>query len=69
MTTEELVMNMMDGSPDFDKPMTIEDAIADVKNLTIDAYDNDEELPEDLTPERYMELWNSYVEEYHRVNG
>ena len=68
-TIDEIVMSMMEGSPDFDKPMTIEEAIMDVKNLIIDASCNDEELPEDLTPERYMEVWNGYVEKYRRINS
>jgi hypothetical protein len=60
MTIEEIVLNMMDGSSDYDKPMTMEIAKIDVKNLRIDAKCNGEELPEDLTPELYMEVWNRF---------
>ena len=60
MTIEQIVLNMMDGSPDYDKPMTLEIAKIDVENLRIDAKCNGGELPEDLTPERYMEVWNSF---------
>ena len=60
MTIEEIVINMMNGIPDYDKPMTLEDAKIDIENLRIDAQYNDEDLPEDLTPERYMEVWNSF---------
>jgi len=62
MTIEEIVLNMMEGSPDYDKPMTLEIAKIDVENIRIDAQCNDEELPDDLTPERYMEVWNSFCE-------
>lgn len=60
MTIEEIVLNMMDGSPDYNKPMTLEIAKIDVENLRIDAKCNGTELPEDLTPERYMEVWNGF---------
>ena len=60
MTIEEIVISMMDGSPDYDKPMDLGTAKVDVENLRIDAQYNDKELPEDLTPERYMEVWNSF---------
>lgn len=63
MTIEEIVLNMMDGSPDYDKPMTLEIAKIDVENLRIDAKCNGTELPEDLTTERYMEVWNSFCED------
>lgn len=61
MTIEEIVASMMDGSPDYDKPMTLEVAREDVRNLQIDAQSNGEELPEDLTPERYAEIWNDLL--------
>jgi hypothetical protein len=60
-TIEEIVSSMMDGSPDYDKPMTLEEARTDVLNIKADAQANDEELPEDLTPERYMEVYNSLL--------
>lgn len=60
MTIEQIVLNMMDGSPDYDKPMTLKIAEEDVRNIRMDADSNGEDLPEDLTPERYMEIWNSF---------
>ena len=61
-TVEEIVISMMDGSPDYDEPMTIETARQDVLNLKMDAQSNCEDLPEDLTPERYMEVYNELLQ-------
>jgi len=60
-TIEEIVQNMMDGSPDYDKPMSLEDAKRDVDNIKRDMRSNDEEIPEDLTAETYQEIWNSLL--------
>lgn len=60
-TIEEIVSSMMDGSPEYCKPMTLEEARTDVLNIMADAQANDEELPDDLTPERYMEVYNSLL--------
>ena len=60
MTIEEIVLNMMEGSPKYDKPMTLELAKIDVLAIRMDADSNGDELPKDLTPERYMEVWNSF---------
>lgn len=60
-TIEEIIKTMMEGSPDYNKPMTIETARIDVDNIRRDARSNGEELPEDLTPERYAEIYNSMI--------
>lgn len=62
MTIEEIVLNMMDGSPEYNKPMTMGLAKIDVLGLRMDADSNGDELPDDLTPERYMEVWNSFLQ-------
>lgn len=62
MTTEEIVMNMLYDSPDFGKPMTLEIAKNDVANIQRDALNSGDELPDDFTPERYMEIWNSFCD-------
>ena len=62
MTIYELVKNQIDACVDgYDKLMDIDTARIDVQNLTADA-DVSSELPDDLTPENYMAVWNEIVE-------
>lgn len=69
MTIDEIVLNMREGSPEYDKPMTLELAEEDVRNIRLDAANNGEELPEDLTPERYMEVWNDFLKMENREDA
>lgn len=46
-------------SIDYDVPMTIETARTDLANFRADGWN----LPTDITPEAYMEIWNELIAE------
>lgn len=61
MTSREFVNQLWssDSNGAYTEPMTLETARTDIANYTADGWD----LPDDLTPELYMELWNELLTE------
>ena len=63
MSIREIVINMMDGSPDYNKPMTLKMAAVDVRNIKAEYQANGEKAPSDLTVRAYYETWNDILRE------
>lgn len=59
MTNHEFVRAIWEQSYDYDKRMDIETATLDLRNF----HDAEYDVPADLTPELYMEIWNDLVDE------
>lgn len=59
MTTSEFVRSLFENSNDYTTRMDIETARQDLDNFRADGWD----LPEDITPEDYMEAWNDLIDE------
>ena len=57
VTTREFVENLFSDCREGAEPMTIEEAEADIRNFNADGW----ELPDDMTAEEYMEIWNELV--------
>lgn len=57
MTTREFVEKLFSDFREGAEPMTIEEAEADIRNFNADGW----ELPDDITAEEYMEIWNELV--------
>lgn len=55
----DFVRNMWYNSPDYHEQMTLEQAEEDLRNFS----DAEMLIPADMTPESYMEIWNSLVAE------
>lgn len=57
-TKYEFVRELMDTTRNgYSEPMTIENAQIDLDNFRRDGWN----VPEDLTPEEYMEIWNELL--------
>lgn len=54
MTTSEFVRNLYDTCGNGPEGMTVNDAAEDIRNYRAEDWD----LPEDITPEEYAEVWN-----------
>ena len=59
MTTREFVEKLFSDCREGAEPMTIEEAEVDIRNFDADGW----ELPDDITAEEYMEIWNELVNE------
>ena len=59
MTEREFVRSIWECSDCYDQRMDIETAIIDLENFRADGYD----VPDSLTPESYMSIWNSLIDE------
>ena len=59
MTTREFVEKLFSDCREGTEPMTIEEAEADIRNFDADGW----ELPDDITAEEYMEIWNELANE------
>lgn len=59
MTTADFVRSLWENDPNgsHDEPMDLETARIDLAHFAADGFD----LPEDITPESYMEAWNDLV--------
>ena len=57
MTTREFVEKLFSDCREGAETMTIEEAEADIRNFNADGW----ELPDDITAEEYMEIWNELV--------
>ena len=60
MTLSEFVRNLWENSEDYTTRMDIETARQDLDNFRRSEFD----MPEDITPESYMESWNELVTAY-----
>ena len=60
MTISVFVMNLWENSSDFTARMDIETARQDLDTFRAEGWD----MPDDITPEDYMEVWNELVDEY-----
>lgn len=69
MTMREFVTDLFNACRETPEKMDIEAARYDVNNFMREAEDSPEcwEVPEDITPEEYMHLWNELVEEQERA--
>ena len=59
MITREFVEKLFSDCREDAGPITIEEAEADIRNFDADGW----ELPNDITAEEYMEIWNELVNE------
>lgn len=64
MTTYEFVANLFDECRNDVAPIDIETAKEDLQNFRKEAISAPDcwEVPEDLTPEEYMKIWNALYE-------
>lgn len=56
MTVYEFTKALFDEAQ-FPKRMTIETATEDIRNFRLEGW----ELPDDITPESYLDAWNSFL--------
>ena len=54
----DFVADVRRGSPDYDKPMDMETALIDLNNFRAYGW----KIPDGLTPELYMEIWNELLQ-------
>ena len=59
MTTYEFVRNLFDADRNGVGRITVEDAALDLRNFRAEGWD----LPDDITPEAYAEIWNGFLPE------
>ena len=59
MTKHEFVRSLWENSDDYSQPMTLDTATQDLETFHNDGWD----IPEGLTAEEYMEIWNGLVKE------
>ena len=60
MTLSEFVRNLFENSNDYTTRMDIDTARQDLDNFRRSEFD----MPEDITPEDYMEAWNELITAY-----
>ncbi len=63
MDRYEFVRNLFDNSDDITTHISVEDAVADLEMFRREW---GTEVPEDLTPEEFAEIWNQLVDEYNK---
>jgi len=63
MTTYEFVRNLFDADSNGVGRLSVEDAAQDLRNFRAEGWD----LPEDITPETYAEIWNGFVPESRTI--
>ena len=59
MTAYDFVRNLWENSDSYDQRMDIKTAQQDLDNFQSESWD----VPEDLTAEEYMEIWNGLIDE------
>ena len=59
MTAYDFVRNLWENSDSYDQRMDIKTAQQDLDNFHSESWD----VPEDLTAEEYMEIWNGLIDE------